>query len=305
MFEALDASLHAQMNNKPAEALNKTGWWGIPSVLLFWGGYVAITLVVGFATASTIRTEVWQLTAWGFISSGGLLALSFFLLRIEKPPPTNLDLKVQTSSLRNFSLGLLLGVASFGIHVAIVSTFAGPIRFEWVSGVGALAALLYLARFLSTSCMEEVGFRGYALRRLLGTMGLWPAVGLTTLAFGLSHLLYGWDMQTIALGVIPGGLLWGMSAVATRGIAMPIGLHAAWNFASWSAGNRAETGLLQMIVEDEALALTQTVGTASYLSIFGLLTVAFWFIYRRKVARGVLSPTSSDAQPKVTEEGRT
>ena len=28
----------------------------------------------------------------------------------------------------------------------------------------------------------------------------------TTIAFGLSHLLYGWDMRTIALGVFPGGL---------------------------------------------------------------------------------------------------
>lgn len=285
------------MNNESGEALNKTSGWGIISVLLFWCGYVAITLVVGFATSSTISTEVWQLTAWGLISSGGLLALSFFFKRIEKGPITNIDLRVRASSLRNFSFGLLLGVVSFGIHVGIVSTFAGPIRFEFVSGVGALAALIYLARFLSTSCMEELGFRGYPLWQLIRIVGPWPAVWLTALAFGLSHFLYGWDIQTIMLGVVPAGLLWGMSAIATRGIAMPIGLHAAWNFASWSAGSRSEMGLLQMIVEEEALELTQAVGMASYLSIFGLLTLAFWFVHRRNIARVALTPTLLGTRP--------
>ena len=275
-----------------AEALKKTGVGVSASVLLFWVGYLAVTLVAGFATSSLIGSEVWQLTAWGLVSSGGLIALSLFLMRIEKGPRTQLGLALRPASLGRFSMGVLLGLASFAIHVSIVATFAGPIRFEWVPGVGALAALIYFVRFLSTSCMEELGFRGYALRRLAGRRGPWPAVWLTAVAFGLSHLLYGWDMRTIALGVIPGGLLWGMSALATRGLAVPIGLHAAWNFASWSAGSRAETGLLQMIVEDDALERTQAVGAASYLSIFGALTVAFWIVHRRNVQRAVRSPNS-------------
>lgn len=78
---------------------------------------------------------------------------------------------------------------------------------------------------------------------------------------------------------------------------MPIGLHAAWNFASWSAGSRSEMGLLQMIVEEEALELTQAVGMASYLSIFGLLTLAFWFVHRRNIARVALTPTLLGTRP--------
>ena len=280
------------MKYEPAKALNETWRWVIISVLLFWIGYLAIAFGVGFVTSITIGSEVWQLIAWGFISSAGLIALTRFLMRIEKTPRANHDLAPRLSSLRRFSVGVLLGGASFGVHVLIVATFAGPIRFEWVPGVGAIAAMIYFVRFLSTSCMEELGFRGYALRQLTVRMGPWPAVCLTSVAFGLSHLTYGWDMQTIVLGVVPGGLLWGMSAVATRGLAVPIGLHAAWNFAGWSVGDRAETGLLQMIVEEDASARTQVVGTASYLLIFGLLTVAFWFAHRRKVRRAVMSPAS-------------
>jgi len=271
------------MKDESAEAQSKTSGRVITSVLLFWVGYLAITLVVGFATMSTIGSEVWQLTAWGFISSAGLIALSRFLMRNEKGPRTNLDLAVIPSSVGRFSFGVLIGVASFGVHVAILTTFAAPIRFELVSGGGVVIALIFFARFLSTSCMEELGFRGYSLRRLTEKMGTWPAVCLTSLVFGLSHLSYGYDLRSIALGVIPGGLLWGMSAIATRGLAVPIGLHAAWNFANWSAGGRAETGLLKVILEENTLELTQQVGTASHLSIFGALTVAFWFVHRRNV----------------------
>jgi membrane protease YdiL (CAAX protease family) len=280
------------MKYGPAKVLDNTWRWIVISVLLFWVGYLAIAVVVGFVTSVTIGSEVWQLTAWGFINSAGLIALSRFLMRIEKGRHTDLDLALRLSSLKRFSVGFLLGVASYGVHVAIVTTFGGPIRFEWAPGVGAMAAAIYFVRFLSTSCMEELGFRGYALRRLAARMGVWPAVCLTAVAFGLSHLAYGWDMRTIALGVVPGGLLWGMSAVATRGLAVPIGLHAAWNFAGWSAGARAETGLLQMTVGEDIQARIQVVGTASYLLIFGSLTVAFWFLHRRRVQRAVLSPVS-------------
>lgn len=273
------------MSDEPAAASRTSGRRAVTSVLLFWVGYVAITLAVGFATAKSISSEVWQLTAWGFISSAALIVLSRFMNRGEKNQGSTLDLATHASLLKRFSVGLLLGAASFGVHLAVVATFAGPIRFEWVPGVGALAAAIYFARFLSTSCMEELGFRGFALQRLASKMGPWVAVFLTAVAFGLSHLLYGWELYTIAVGVVPCGLLWGMSAIATRGLAVPIGLHAAWNFASWFAGSRAEVGPLSMIVEDADLEQTHAVGTASYLAISGALTLAFWLVHRRNVRR--------------------
>jgi len=128
------------MKDKPTEALNQTWRWLVPSVLLFWIGYVAITLAVGIVTSITIGSEVWQLTAWGFISSAGLLTLSRLLMRIDKGPHTNSYLTLSTSSFSRFSIGVLLGAASFGVHIAVVATFAGPISFEWVPGVGAMAA---------------------------------------------------------------------------------------------------------------------------------------------------------------------
>lgn len=257
----------------------------VRSVLLFWAGYVAITLAAGFGTSLAIGSMVWQHTAWGFLSSLGLLAFARSRMRNEAQSRPKLSSVTRSSTLKRFTFGLLIGMASFGVHISIMWTVAGPFHFEIVPEVGALPILIYFLRFLSTSCMEEIGFRGYPLRRLAARMGPLPAVGITSVVFGLSHFLYGWDAQTIAIGVIPCGMLWGMSAIATGGVAVPIGLHAAWNFTSWSAGGRAETGPLSMVADDAALERMQAVGTVSYLATFGVLTAAFWFVHRRSVHR--------------------
>ena len=78
------------------------------------------------------------------------------------------------------------------------------------------------------------------------------------------------SLKTVALGF----------AIATL-FAVPIGLHAAWNSAAWTAGSRAETGLLRMVIADDALESTRAVGTAIYLTISGLLTLGFWLVHRR------------------------
>jgi len=263
------------------ESSSPTWKWLTASVFLFWAGYLAITLLVGFATSVVIAIDEWQLIAWGFLSSLSLLLLIRVMARVGASAASDEGF-VSSFNLRGLSAGFFIGTASFVVHVAVVSLFAGPISFEWVPGVGLAAVTIYFLRFFATSCMEEIGFRGYALRRLMSKMGPWPAVAITSLVFGLSHLSYGWEMKTILMGVVPCGMLWGMSAVATRGIAVPIGLHAAWNFASWTSGTRSEVGLLSMVVADEAAEQTQRIASWSYLTIFATMTIAYWLVYRRR-----------------------
>ena len=249
-------------------------------VLVYWLGYVLITALFGFLTSLLISSELWQLIAWGLISSVGLLILSQLLH--DRIPSTERQVlhRLNAQGLKLFAWGLIFGVVSFAVHVMIITTLTGPIAFALNPAVGVFTVLIFFLRFVATSWMEELGFRGYALQRLVPAIGVWPAVVLTAVVFGLSHLLYGWDLQTIALGVIPPGLLWGMSAVATRGIAMPIGLHAAWNFSAWTSGTRKESGLLQMVVDEHNINTTAT--TSSYLLIFGLMTLGFWWYHQTR-----------------------
>jgi membrane protease YdiL (CAAX protease family) len=52
-------------------------------------------------------------------------------------------------------------------------------------------------------------------------------------AFAVEHVVGGMRWLHAILGAGIGSLLLGMAALATRGLAMPISLHAAWNFGQW------------------------------------------------------------------------
>jgi hypothetical protein len=67
-----------------------------------------------------------------------------------------------------------------------------------------------------------------------------------------------------------------MAALAMRGLAVPIGLHAAWNFGQWTLGEKETSGLWRPIVEQGYNLHVDHMGMLSYLLVFGSATVALW-----------------------------
>ena len=102
--------------------------------------------------------------------------------------------------------------------------------------------------------------------------------------FAAEHRLGGSDWLRALLGPGVGSLLFGIAAIATKGLAMPIGLHAAWNFGQWILGLKEQPGMLTAIVEKGNEQHAEIVGFSSYLAVMGLATAGFWLwdIYRRR-----------------------
>lgn len=142
------------------------------------------------------------------------------------------------------------------------------------------ATTITLLTDIALSCREELGFRGYPLRRLERSFGLWEAQIIVALVFALEHMAGGWPWERALLGAGVGSLLFGMAAIATEGLALPIGLHAAWNFGDWMLGGKGSAGLWKPVVEEGRQGRAQLVGTA-YLVAIGSATFAFWIWNRR------------------------
>jgi len=98
---------------------------------------------------------------------------------------------------------------------------------------------------------EELAFHGYPLQRLKSIFGIWGAQLIVAFVFAFEHVLGGSTWQLALLGAGVGSLLFGMAAIATRGLAMPIGLHAAWNIGDWIRGGKGSVGFWKPIVEDD------------------------------------------------------
>lgn len=88
------------------------------------------------------------------------------------------------------------------------------------------------------------------------------------------------------MGTAAGSLLFGMAAVATDGLAVPVGVHAVWNFGEWALGGKdvrlAGPGLWAVAAPAPARSAA---GTVAYLAAFGGATLAFWAWHRRAARR--------------------
>ncbi|PRY38239.1 CPBP family intramembrane glutamic endopeptidase [Umezawaea tangerina] len=104
-------------------------------------------------------------------------------------------------------------------------------------------ALTGTAYFFFAVLVEELVFRGYALRRLADSLGPKVAVGLLAVGFGGYHLVNlgtspsvksgGLELLWTAAGPAIGAVVFGVAALRTGGIALPLGLHLGWNWTQW------------------------------------------------------------------------
>jgi membrane protease YdiL (CAAX protease family) len=131
---------------------------------------------------------------------------------------------------RHLLLGLAAGLGIFSLAVAI----AAALGVYHLNGEGDLsglrAALIGAALFPAVN--EELLFRGILFRWLEEWGGSWIALLVTSALFGCAHLLNPHASAIAAVGIaFEAGVMLGAAYMLTRSLWLPMGLHAAWNFA--------------------------------------------------------------------------
>lgn len=250
------------------------------SVALFWVAYLVILVIlVVTGGAKAMVPEPFRPLFWGALSSGLIWGTTLLFLRRGKSRLQDIGLVPDRRSPLQLGFGLAVGLAVFGLNILAVVLMAG-LRLERGPTPDPINRFLVVAGTFATACMEELGFRAYALRTLASSFGAWPAQVAVAIGFGLCHLAFGWPWNTVLLGVIPSALLFGAAAVASGGIALPIGIHAGLNLARWMIG---DTGFWRPLAEPQAGDRISSVATITSLAITLLTALAFWLKARPSV----------------------
>ena len=133
-------------------------------------------------------------------------------------------------ALRHLILGIAAGLVIFSVAVGIaalmgVYTIKGPGDLT-----GLLAALVGSAIFPAVN--EELLFRGILFRWIEEFGGSLMALIVSSVLFGAAHA-FNPDSSVIATSfiAIEAGIMLGAAYMLTRSLWLPMGLHAAWNFA--------------------------------------------------------------------------
>jgi len=254
----------------------------IVRVALFWVGYIAILLVGSFPrnmVPPRWAQAVWVL--WGAVLVFGMTVL---FVRRDGRSLRDVGLGFDAATVSRFALGVVAGAAIYLMTLLAVGAVTGAIHIENRVGFDAAAMTVAVATFVASACMEGFGFRGYPQHTLQHRFGVWPAVITTAFFFALSHVAFGWPWNQVLFGVFPNGLLFGMVTVASRGLAMPVALHAAINMSQWCFGEDGGVGPWTIVVDPSALGRVQAVAPVMALVVYGLAIFAAWLWYRRTTA---------------------
>jgi uncharacterized protein len=251
----------------------------------FWLGFFVclflMRILIGFLGVSQTSASDTRGQWYGGIFMTVLaLALTRICLRMENGPAVDPGTRLVSGSIPRALAGLLC---------VLPLAAASVISLQWlVPGVRFLRAEMSFPRvasaiglYLVLAACEEIGFRGYPMRRLLRSFGLWPTLAIVAAVFVLYHLSLGWGLLPALLGTGAGSLLFAMAAVAARrGLAFPIGVHAGWNFATWSLG-AGGAGIWKMNFPANVTERVQVVGMCAYLACMAFGTTLLWFCSRR------------------------
>ncbi|HVU29153.1 MAG TPA: type II CAAX endopeptidase family protein [Sphingomicrobium sp.] len=246
----------------------------IGRVLLFWAATM-VALALGSAVGG--NPDYAPLVV-GSLTVPVTIALTLLFIRWEDRKPREFGLELTRASWFRFAAGVLFGLLLIAVQTAIMA-FAG--RVHWTAASPSPATLLPILGYLLLATREELAFRGYPLRLLTVELRPWTAQIIVAAMFIVEHKLGGATWENAVLGSGLGSLVFGMAALVTRGLALPIGIHAAWNIGDWARGGKGSGGLWRMVVEPDASALADKVAMGSYVAVMLCALASLWWVQHR------------------------
>ena len=262
----LDATIdNMNTGSRPARTLGHV-------FLFFFGCAVVLATVAPLASGTSHPLqELYIGAAAGF----GAFGLTLLFVRWDGLRLRDIGASPDRRSPMRFFFGFAIGLLLIAAHSAVLWG-AGHVRWVRAPDIGFCRAFLSLIAYFFLSIREELAFHGYPLRRFVSSYGLWPATIIVALVFAVEHMLGGLTLRQALIGPGLGSVVFGLAAIAARGLAFPIGLHAAWNFGDWMRGGKDAGGFWREAVQHGYEDHAAFTGNAAYIVIMGIMTCIFW-----------------------------
>jgi membrane protease YdiL (CAAX protease family) len=170
------------------------------------------------------------------------LGTGYFCVRLlEGLPWRSLGMTLHEGWLRDLVIGSGVGFAALALAVGIAAV-PGGLKFSFAGGQMLLAVGKSLVSstvlFFVAALAEEAAFRGYGLQTLTRAKLVWFGVLLTSLPFGVVHLMNPNVVPVVTFSnTVLAGVWLAITYLRTRSLWCPLGVHFGWNWAlGWFFG---------------------------------------------------------------------
>ena len=249
---------------------------------------MAIAMLMANALAAWPRNPVAALIIGPILAVAMIGLFSIAGQRVERRAAEEFP---RRNAVRHVLVGTGLGVLMSGATVGLLALFGAYTITGWgsVSGMLAVAGMM-----CAVAVSEEVFFRGVVFRLLRGRWGTTVALSVSSILFGLVHLVNPdaslWGAFAI---MIEAGIMLGAAYLATGSLWLAIGVHFGWNFAttglfgSVTSGSEARESLVTAVTSGPDWLSGGAFGPeASIVAIVvcSVATLVFFAVARRRAA---------------------
>ncbi len=211
---------------------------------------------------------------------------------------------------RELGAGLLIGAGIYTTCVLILVVMG----IDRISGLNPWSFMLpAIAMALGSGVFEELLFRGVLFRSVETWFGSWAAMVVSSLVFGLMHLLNPQGTLEGALFIaVEAGVLLAAAYMLTRRLWLSMGFHMAWNytqsgiFSGIVSGNDASQGLVKSTIKGPEMLTGGNFGVESSVIALVLCTTTGIVMLVMATRRGKILPPAWNRRAKCdagTEAG--
>lgn len=220
--------MHVLFRNKNSQI--RAGW----QIFLLTVAIFAITMLVSFGVSLRVGSrQLFDPDGWVriFKSSGlyMLIAVWFTVRTVYKRPLSSIGLS-RPDGVR-FIQGFISGMLLLTV-IAILLLGLGSAAFEgeWTNPQFTRVDLvdLIITAFIA-GIFEEVLFRGYIQHLLISRLGLYRAVGITSVLFSLAHTANPGYNGISFFNIVLIALIFSATVIRTGNLYFAMALHISWN----------------------------------------------------------------------------
>lgn len=195
---------------------------------------------------------------------------------------------------RELGTGLIIGAGLYTACVLILMMMG----FDRINGLNPWSYMVpAIAMALSSGVFEELLFRGVLFRSVETWFGSWAALVVSSLVFGLTHLMNPQGTLEGALFIsVEAGILLAASFMLTRRLWLSMGFHMAWNytqsgiFSGIVSGNDAAQGLVRSTIKGPDYLTGGSFGVESSVIALALCTTTGIAMLVLAAKRGKIVP---------------
>ncbi len=222
---------------------------------------------------------------------GTLLALliTYQVSKFNKVSMNEIGLNWESKTPIRLLAGFLIGTAIACVMLLVIAHFT-ELEINRYENSNIPMAFFWMLAIIPLAFMEEVAFRGFVFFKLERIIGLRFTIIITSILFAYYHDLSGATFTSQLLGPGVWGIIYGVSAIWSKGLAVPTGIHTGANVVLASLGLKDSNYAIWMIdyqseITENIQSHTEMIGLFGqlFLLLIGIFMTE-WYLRRKREA---------------------